>query len=33
MRVINTNKEMSRACREAVKPVGLVPTMGALHSG
>jgi pantoate--beta-alanine ligase len=33
MRVININKEMSRACREAVKPVGLVPTMGALHSG
>ena len=33
MRVINTNKEMSRACGEAVKPVGLVPTMGALHSG
>ena len=33
MRVINTNKEMSGACREAVKPVGLVPTMGALHSG
>ncbi len=31
--MINTNKEMSRACREAVKPVGLVPTMGALHSG
>ena len=33
MRVINTNKEMSRACCETVKPVGLVPTMGALHSG
>lgn len=33
MRVITTNKEMSRACREAVKPVGLVPTMGALHAG
>ena len=33
MRVICTNKEMSQACREAVKPVGLVPTMGALHAG
>ena len=33
MRVISTNKEMSQACREAVKPVGLVPTMGALHAG
>ncbi|MDP7588123.1 MAG: pantoate--beta-alanine ligase [Dehalococcoidia bacterium] len=33
MRVISTNKEMSQACREAVKPVGLVPTMGALHPG
>ena len=33
MRVINTNKEMVQACREAVKPVGLVPTMGALHAG
>ena len=33
MRVIRTNKEMFQACREAVKPVGLVPTMGALHAG
>jgi len=33
MRVTNTNKEMSQACREAVKPIGLVPTMGALHAG
>ena len=33
MRVISTNDEMSRACREAVKPIGLVPTMGALHAG
>jgi pantoate--beta-alanine ligase len=31
--VISTNKEMSQACREAVKPIGLVPTMGALHAG
>ena len=33
MRVITTNNRMSQACREAVKPVGLVPTMGALHAG
>ena len=33
MRVIRTNNEMFQACREAVKPVGLVPTMGALHAG
>lgn len=33
MRVISNNNEMSQACREAVKPVGLVPTMGALHAG
>ncbi|NQW23435.1 MAG: pantoate--beta-alanine ligase [SAR202 cluster bacterium] len=33
MRVISTNSEMSQACREAVKPIGLVPTMGALHAG
>ena len=33
MRVISTNDEMSQACREAAKPIGLVPTMGALHAG
>ena len=33
MRVISTNEKMSQACREAVKPIGLVPTMGALHAG
>ncbi len=33
MRVISSNKEMSKACREAAKPAGLVPTMGALHAG
>ena len=33
MRVITTKREMSLACREAVKPVGLVPTMGSLHAG
>ena len=33
MRVIRTNAEMSQACREAARPIGLVPTMGALHAG
>ncbi len=33
MRVISTNVEMSLACREVAKPIGLVPTMGALHAG
>jgi len=33
MRVISTNREMLQACREAEKPIGLVPTMGALHAG
>ena len=33
MRVISSNQEMSQACREAVKPIGLVPTMGTLHAG
>ena len=33
MRVISSNQEISQACREASKPIGLVPTMGALHAG
>ena len=33
MRVLNSTSEMSRACREANGPLGLVPTMGALHAG
>ena len=33
MKVLNTNKQMSQACGEAAKPVGLVPTMGSLHGG
>ena len=33
MRVISKNQEMSQACREADQPIGLVPTMGALHAG
>ena len=31
--MIRSSKEMSLACREALTPVGLVPTMGALHAG
>ncbi len=33
MRVINSTSEMKRACCEATRPLGLVPTMGALHAG
>ncbi|MYC36583.1 MAG: pantoate--beta-alanine ligase [Chloroflexi bacterium] len=33
MRVIASKEEMRRACREAARPLGLVPTMGALHQG
>ena len=33
MRVISMNPEMAQACRQAAKPIGLVPTMGALHAG
>ena len=33
MRVIETSQEMAQACREACRPLGLVPTMGALHGG
>lgn len=33
MHVINTTKEMIQACRQADNPLGLVPTMGALHAG
>ena len=33
MRVISTNEEMFQARHDAVEPVGLVPTMGALHAG
>jgi pantoate--beta-alanine ligase len=33
MKVIENIQEMSRACREAPRPLGLVPTMGALHEG
>ena len=33
MRVIKSKAEMRHACREAPRPLGLVPTMGALHRG
>ena len=33
MRVIPSKDEMRRACRETRHPLGLVPTMGALHDG
>ncbi len=33
MRVISDAGEMAAACGEAGKPLGLVPTMGALHEG
>ena len=33
MRVVDTNYEMAVACRSAPHPLGLVPTMGALHAG
>ena len=33
MLVIGSKDEMRRACREMGRPLGLVPTMGALHEG
>ena len=33
MRVVKTKLEMVRACHEAARTLGLVPTMGALHDG
>ena len=33
MQVITTSAEMSALCRAAPRPLGLVPTMGALHEG
>ena len=33
MRVVNTAHEIALACKEAARPLGLVPTMGALHDG
>ena len=33
MEIIQTCDEMAMACRVAARPLGLVPTMGALHAG
>ena len=33
MKVWETGRDMARACREVERPLGLVPTMGALHQG
>ena len=33
MRITENSQEMAQACREACRPLGLVPTMGALHEG
>ena len=33
MEVITTCAEMSALCRDAARPLGLAPTMGALHEG
>ena len=33
MQVIRTARDMAAMCRDAPRPLGLVPTMGALHEG
>ena len=33
MRIVKTSQEMALAAKEAARPLGLVPTMGALHGG
>ena len=33
MQIIAKKDEMRRVCRESARPLGLVPTMGALHDG
>ena len=33
MKVLELGRDLSQACREAARPLGLVPTMGALHQG
>ena len=33
MQIVNSKEKMRLACRETVRPLGIVPTMGALHDG
>ena len=33
MRIIKSKTEMRQACQNAPRPLGLIPTMGALHAG
>ena len=33
MRIIKAKTEMRQACQNAPRPLGLIPTMGALHAG
>ena len=33
MQVVNSKDAMRRACQQSARPLGLVPTMGALHDG
>ena len=33
MQIVNSKDEMRRLCHESARPLGLVPTMGALHNG
>lgn len=33
MQIVNSKDEMRQLCRQAPHPLGLVPTMGALHNG
>ena len=33
MQILRTRRQMAGACRSAKRPLGLVPTMGALHDG
>lgn len=33
MQVVRRNQHISRMCRDSSRPLGLVPTMGALHEG